>query len=178
MQGDSKEFIRMHRRPSVRPLYIGPDWATSMSFFFSAQVQYFREIPCLFEFIRNSRNCILKFRICAYAAPQACKAKSQQPSRNPRFALDPMLLPTKQSNGIPLDSLAFQAPCSSLVNTNESNGIPLDFMISLTAKGGHGDFLIHFRESQDFFKKCENSMPGAGLCNLHPLRWRLHMLPR
>ena len=46
------------------PLYIGPDWATSMSFFPSAQVQYFQEIPCIFEFTNNLQKCIGKFRIC------------------------------------------------------------------------------------------------------------------
>ena len=56
--------VRGVGRIRLPPLYryIGPDWATSTPFFSrdrfreAALPRYFPEIPCIFEFTRNSRN--------------------------------------------------------------------------------------------------------------------------
>ena len=67
--------------------------------FFSQRAQGIpRKSPA---YLNSSEIYKIAFKSSGYAnmrPPQACKAKSQQPSRNPRFALDPLLLPTKESH--------------------------------------------------------------------------------
>ena len=94
----------LHIRHMPYMLHISLRLGDPHAIFFSARPGYSPEIPCIFECIRNHQ---IAFKSSGYAnmrPPQACKAKSQQPSRNPRFALDPLLFAYQ---GIQWNSIGF-----------------------------------------------------------------------
>ena len=121
--------------------------------FFSQRAQGIpRKSPA---YLNSSEIYQIAFKSSGYAnmrPPQACKAKSQQPSRNPRFALDPLLFAYQ---GIQWNSIGFLGILSPLQQPRKYRRIrrnSMGFHDFADGKGGACRFPRPFQRIPSFFQ--------------------------